>query len=231
MIFLGGGGNEINGVTFSAANKTKVLVTHSKRFWEVAEDDITFTEEDADGLLLPQIYALVISPNVLDFKIKRILVDPGSSANITQWRVLEQAKLTRSIISATKLLAGFNIASVTTRGEILLPTNAEGVIKTTLFEVVDSDMDYNIILGRPWIHEMKVVLSTYHQLLKFPTPEGVKQIRGDQPAAREMNTISVSRSKEERMQQYVVNVQALFTRFREWSITHIRGKKMRKQTR
>lgn len=225
------GGNEINGVTFSAANKTKVLVTHSKRFWEVAEDDITFTEEDADGLLLPQIYALVISPNVLDFKIKRILVDPGSSANITQWRVLEQAKLTRSIISATKLLAGFNIASVTTRGEILLPTNAEGVIKTTLFEVVDSDMDYNIILGRPWIHEMKVVLSTYHQLLKFPTPEGVKQIRGDQPAAREMNTISVSRSKEERMQQYVVNVQALFARFREWSITHIRGKKMRKQTR
>ncbi|XP_019233689.1 PREDICTED: uncharacterized protein LOC109214249, partial [Nicotiana attenuata] len=82
-------------------------------------------------------------------------MDPGSSANIIQWRVLEQAKLTGSIIPATKLLAGFNLASVTTRGEILLPTNAEGVMKTTLFEVVDGDMGYNIILRRPWLHEMR----------------------------------------------------------------------------
>ncbi|XP_070032590.1 uncharacterized protein [Nicotiana tomentosiformis] len=95
MIF---GGNEINGVTFSAAKKMKVSITHSKR---LREDDITFTEEDADGLLLPHNDALVISLNVLDFKIKRILVDPGSSANIVQWRVLEQVKLTGSIIPAT----------------------------------------------------------------------------------------------------------------------------------
>ncbi|XP_019226712.1 PREDICTED: uncharacterized protein LOC109208126 [Nicotiana attenuata] len=99
---------------------------------------------------------------------------PGSSANIVQWRVLEQAKLTGSIISAMKLLARFNLANVTTRVEILLPTNAEGVMKTTLFDVVDGDMGYNIILGRPWLHEMKAVPSTYHQLLKFPTTEGIK---------------------------------------------------------
>ncbi|XP_070025740.1 uncharacterized protein [Nicotiana sylvestris] len=119
----------------------------------------------------------------------------GSSANIIQWRVLEQAKLTGSIIPDTKLLAGFSLASVTTRREILLPTNAEGVMKTTLFEVVDDYMGYSIILGRPWLHEIKAVPSTYHQLLKFPTPEEIKQIRGDQPAAREMNAILVSNSK------------------------------------
>nr|XP_009786308.1 PREDICTED: uncharacterized protein LOC104234440 [Nicotiana sylvestris] len=121
--------------------------------------------------------------------------DNGSSATIIQWRVLEKAKLIGSIIPATKLLVGFNLASVTTREEILLPTNAEVVINPTLFEVVDGDMVYNIILGRPWLHEMKALPSTYHQLLKFPTPEGIKQIRGNQPAAREMNAISVSSSK------------------------------------
>ncbi|XP_019240314.1 PREDICTED: uncharacterized protein LOC109220305 [Nicotiana attenuata] len=73
-------GNEINSVTFSAAKKTKVLVTYSKRLREVAEDDIAFTEEDADEFLLPHNNALVISLNVLDFKIKRVLVEPGSSA-------------------------------------------------------------------------------------------------------------------------------------------------------
>ncbi|XP_070054366.1 uncharacterized protein [Nicotiana tomentosiformis] len=132
---------------------------------------------------------------MLDFKIKCVLVDPGSLPNIIQWRVLEQAKLTGSIIPTTKLLAGYNLASVMTRGDILLLTNAEGVMKTTLFEVVDGDMGYNIILGRPWLHEMKAIPSTYHQLLKFPTPEGMKQIIGDQPTAREMNAISVSSSK------------------------------------
>ncbi|XP_070043129.1 uncharacterized protein [Nicotiana tomentosiformis] len=145
MIFRG---NDINGVTFSAATKTK-----------------------------------------------RVLVDPGSSTNIIQQRVLEQAKKTGRIIPATKLLVGFNLASVATRGEILLPTNAEGVMKTTLFKVVDGDTCYNIILGRPWLHEMKVIPSTYHKLLKFPTPEGIKHIKGDQSAAREINAISVSNSK------------------------------------
>ncbi|XP_070039499.1 uncharacterized protein [Nicotiana tomentosiformis] len=194
MIFWG---DEINGVTFSTARKTKVSITHSKRH---REDDITFTKEDVDGLQLPHNDALVTSLNVLDFKIKHVLVDPGSSANIIQWRVLEQEKLIGSIILATKLLTGFNLASVMTRGEILLHTNAEGVMKTTLFVVVDGDMGYNIILGSPWLHEMKVVPLTYHQLLKFPTPEGIKQIRGDQPIAREMNAISISSSKgKERM--------------------------------
>ncbi|XP_075098816.1 uncharacterized protein LOC142175734 [Nicotiana tabacum] len=163
------GGNDINEVTFFATKKTKVSITHSKRLRKVAEDDITFTEEDTDRLLLPHNDAL---------------------------RVLEQAKIIRSIISATKLIAEFNLASVTTREEILLPTNAEGVMEITLFEVVDGDMGYNIILGRTWLHEMKVVPSTYHQLLRFPMPEEVKQIRGDQLAAREMNAISISSSKE-----------------------------------
>ncbi|XP_070049267.1 uncharacterized protein [Nicotiana tomentosiformis] len=192
MIFRG---NKINGVLFLAVKKIKVLVTHSKRLREVVEDDIIFPKEDADGLLLPHNDALVISLNVLDFKIKHVLVDPRSSANIIQWRVLEQAKLTGSIILATKLLSGFNLANVTTQREILLPTNADRVMKMTLLEVVDGDMGYNIILRRPWLHEIKVVLSTYHRLLKFPNLEGVKQIRGDQPAAKEMNAISVSSSK------------------------------------
>ncbi|XP_070035130.1 uncharacterized protein [Nicotiana tomentosiformis] len=109
-------GNEINSVTFSATKKTKLSVTYSKRLWEVSEDDITFTEEDADGLLLPHNDALVFSLKVLDFKIKRVLVDPGSSANVIQWRVLELASLTGSITLLTKLLTGFNLASVTTGG-------------------------------------------------------------------------------------------------------------------
>ncbi|XP_070014191.1 uncharacterized protein [Nicotiana sylvestris] len=128
-----------------------------------------------------------------------MLVDPGCSANIIQWRVLEQAKLTRNIVPRTKLLVGFNLTSVMTQGEILLPKHAEGITKTTLFEVVDGDMGYNMILGRPWIHEMQVVPSTYPQLLKFPLLKGIKLIKGDQPTVREMNAVTISSSKGKEM--------------------------------
>ncbi|XP_019258194.1 PREDICTED: uncharacterized protein LOC109236466 [Nicotiana attenuata] len=137
MIF---GGTRSTGLHFLWQKKKKVSVTHSKRLREVAECDITFTKEDDDGPLLLHNDALVIFLNVLYFKIKHVLVDPGSSAYIIQWKVFEQAKLTESIIPATKVLVGFNLASVTIWGEILLPTNAEGLMKTTLFEVVDGDM-------------------------------------------------------------------------------------------
>ncbi|XP_070017681.1 uncharacterized protein [Nicotiana sylvestris] len=81
MIFRG---DKVNKVTFSTAKKTKISVTHGKRIREVSNDDITFTEEDVDGVLLPDNDALIISLNVLDFKIKRVLVNPGCLANIIQ---------------------------------------------------------------------------------------------------------------------------------------------------
>ncbi|XP_016453985.1 uncharacterized protein LOC107778276 [Nicotiana tabacum] len=141
MIF---GGVKVNMMIFSATKKMKISVTHGKRIQEAPKDDeITFTEEDVGGLILLHNNTLVISVNVLDFKIKRVLVDPGSSTNIIQLRVLEQAKMIECIVLAIKLLSGFNLTSVTTRREIVLPTYAEGVTKSTLFEVVNGDMTYN----------------------------------------------------------------------------------------
>lgn len=62
-------------------------------------------------------------------------VDPSSSANIIQLRVLEQVKLADNIVSAIKFLVGFNLTSVTTREKIVLPTYTEGVIKFTLLKL------------------------------------------------------------------------------------------------
>ncbi|XP_016469658.1 uncharacterized protein LOC107792000 [Nicotiana tabacum] len=147
MIF---GGEEVNGMIFSAAKKIKISITHGKRIRETLEDgEITFTDEDVNGLLLLHNDALVISLNILDFKIKRVLADLEISTNIIHWRVLEQAKLTGNILPAIKLLAGFNLISVTPREEILLPMHSEGITKTTLFDVVNGNMGYNLILGRP----------------------------------------------------------------------------------
>ncbi|XP_057770961.1 uncharacterized protein LOC130990749 [Salvia miltiorrhiza] len=71
------------------------------------------------------------------------------------------------IIRKMTVLVGFSGEQKTTLGEIELPVYAEGVNLCTRFLVVDSPSAYNVILGRPWIHEMGAVPSTYHQVLRL----------------------------------------------------------------
>ncbi|XP_019258411.1 PREDICTED: uncharacterized protein LOC109236671 [Nicotiana attenuata] len=49
-------------------------------------------------------------------------------------------------------------------------------------------MAYNIILGRLWIHDMGVVPSILHQVIKFPSQWRIHQIRRDQQTARKTST-------------------------------------------
>ena len=59
-------------------------------------------------------------------------------------------------------------AEIHFRGITLL-VYAAGVNLHITFFVLDSPSVYNVILGRPWIHEMRVVLSTFHQVIRFST--------------------------------------------------------------
>ena len=72
-----------------------------------------------------------------------------------------------------------------TIGEISLMTFAAGINALVKFQVMDCPTTYNALLGRPWIHQMKAVPSTLHQSIKFSTPWGVREIKGDQRMARE----------------------------------------------
>ncbi|XP_059309558.1 uncharacterized protein LOC132060574 [Lycium ferocissimum] len=145
--------------------RTKIFITREKR---IRNDDpdgpISFSDEDMEG----------------------------SSANIIRWRVIEQLGLLDQIVPAIRVLNGFNMACETTKGEITLPINTAGTTQQTKFYVIEGDMGYNALLGRPWIHLMKAVPSTMHQALKFPTPEGIKTIHGEQQAAKKMFAVEES---------------------------------------
>ncbi|XP_059310228.1 uncharacterized protein LOC132061418 [Lycium ferocissimum] len=179
--------------------RTKISIIGEKRTRDhLPGGSISFDDGDAEGIIQPHNDLCGNFVLIFKTKVKRILIDPGSSANIIRWRVVEQLGLLDRIVPATRVLSGFNMASETTKGEISLPVNIEAAIQQTLFYVIEGDMKYNALLGRPWIHSMRAVPSTLHQLLKFPTLEGVKTIRGEQPAAKEMFAVeeSVPRPKE-----------------------------------
>ncbi|XP_070019373.1 uncharacterized protein [Nicotiana sylvestris] len=179
------GGEDINGVTYTAANKvSKVTITYGKRVRHVLEEErIMFDDADADDILSPHNVALVISLLVHD--------------TLILLRVLRVMQAEDKLIPKAHTLSGFDNSSVVTKGEVILTTFAEGVVKDIKFQVVDMEMAYNMILGRPWIHEMDFVPSTLHQVIKFPSPWGICQIRGDQHTSRSINSVADSSTGNE----------------------------------
>ncbi|XP_074356281.1 uncharacterized protein LOC141695980 [Apium graveolens] len=128
---------------------------------------------------------LVISLPIGNCLIKRILVDNGSASNIMMLNTLQQMGLLEADIEKRyTTLVGFSGEMKRTIGEIHLPTYAGGINLLQKFLVIDAGSTYNIILGRSWIHDMRAIPSTVHQVIKFPTPWGTQQIRCDQVMAR-----------------------------------------------
>lgn len=86
-------------------------------------------------------------------------------------------------------LVGFVGTKVYPFGTVMLPMTVgdylQQITKNVTFLVVDFSSAYNSILGQPTFNSWKVVTSTYHMMIKFPTKYGVGEVRGNQVAARE----------------------------------------------
>nr|XP_016513557.1 PREDICTED: uncharacterized protein LOC107830499 [Nicotiana tabacum] len=180
-----GGGDDmvINHVKFTTTHKLKQIVAHER--YDDLEDNIIFDKLDTDGLSFPHYDALVITLRIADTYVKRIMVDDGSGACIVHPRVLMQMRLEDKIILCYITLTGFNNALERTSGEIVLPVLAGGVFLETTFRIMNQETAYNAIIGRPWMHAMLAVPSSFYQVIKFPTAWGIFSIRGEPRTAQE----------------------------------------------
>ncbi|KAL5560386.1 hypothetical protein UlMin_036597 [Ulmus minor] len=186
------GGSEISGISYSAARRhARVFVNRETcssqpPVGDYTDQVISFVDNEATTLINLHHDALVISLLVANCKIKRILVDNGSSTNVLFLNALQEMKIDESNIRrCTTVLVGFNGEQKFTIGDIALPVYAGGINLNVNFTVLDSPSAYNMILGRPWIHKMRAVPSTFHQVIRFPTKWGIKEIRGEQSISRE----------------------------------------------
>ncbi|XP_038715058.1 uncharacterized protein LOC120008756 [Tripterygium wilfordii] len=184
------GGSEISGISHSAIKRNarkavNPILQSTEPVTPWSGQIISFIDNEATQLLNPHHDALVISILVANYTIKRVLVDNGSSTNVLFLSCLKAMEIDEShIVGRSTILLGFNEEQVYNLGEIALPVYTEGINLNTNFMVLNSASPYNIILGRSWIHEMKAIPSTYHQLIRFPTKWGVKEIRGEQHVSR-----------------------------------------------
>ncbi|XP_059290705.1 uncharacterized protein LOC132044233 [Lycium ferocissimum] len=100
--------------------RKKVSITQEKKTRDyILEGSISFNDEDAEGIIQPQNDALVISVLINKSQVKRILINPGSSANVIHWKVVEQLGLLDQIVLAARVLNGFNMSCELQKGKSL----------------------------------------------------------------------------------------------------------------
>ena len=124
------------------------------------------------------------------FNTKRILVDNGSFADIIYLPTFQQLKLNpRRLRPFDSPLVSFSGDRVYPRGIVtLIVTVGTYLVQLTRqldFLVVDFPSSYNVIIGQPTLNKWKAATSTYCLKVKFPTDNGVGEVKGDQVLARE----------------------------------------------
>ncbi|KAL0358271.1 UNVERIFIED_CONTAM: hypothetical protein Sangu_0676500 [Sesamum angustifolium] len=65
------------------------------------------------------------------------------------------------------MIQGFNQGGQRAVGIIRMQLTMEDMVSSALFHIIDAKTSYNMLLGRPWLHENAVVPSTWHQCFKY----------------------------------------------------------------
>jgi hypothetical protein len=132
---------------------------------------------------------VIVTALIDDHRIRRVLLDGGSSSKMTYEHCFEQLveEAQAKLVSASDPLVGFTGESVYPKGQITLPVTVgtfplQRTVEMT-FLVVKASSPHNIIIGRPGMCALGGVVSTIHAALKFPIPEGVGTIYADKQCA------------------------------------------------
>lgn len=117
---------------------------------------------------LPARLAFLIQVKSLNKTVHRTIIDEGASTCIMSmscWKTLGSPTLSRS----ATMLKAFDGRTYTPYGILNnLKVELEGKTIEIDVEVIDGNLDYNILLGRPWIYAMAAVVSTYFRKIAFP---------------------------------------------------------------
>ena len=160
----------------TATVKAKVNVIHAEGGHEETkpiDGPISFPHVNLNRIIVPHYDALVLTLCINGFNVYRVLVDPGNAADLLQLSAFKQMKLSLGVLnSAGRILFGFNGSTTVTLGDVALPVRARLVTQQVLFSIVEDLGPYNAKMGWAWMHSMKAIPSTYHQMVSCLTSIG-----------------------------------------------------------
>jgi hypothetical protein len=163
-----------------------------------SEHPITFTQADQWlNFDHPGKYPHLVDPVIRESRVKKVLVDGGSSINVTfPWTLLGLGVALKELHESDTPF--FSI--VTTEGEYPLGHIYMSVTFGTpdnyrteflRFEVASFDCGYNAIIGRPGLGKFMVIPHYTYMILKMPEPQGIITVRADFQGAAECFRVAI----------------------------------------
>jgi len=129
---------------------------------------IVFAEEEIPVEGRGHNKALHVSVRCMDHVVAKVLIDNGSSLNVMPKTTLEKLPFNASRLKPSSMVVrAFDGSRREVIGEIDIPIQIGPHTCNVVFQVMDINLAYNCLLGRPRIHALGVVPSTLHQKLKF----------------------------------------------------------------
>lgn len=139
---------------------------HVNRAFLESANSMTFTHKDMK-VAYPDHKRSLYLEACNDVHIRKALVDMGSSVNVITLAILTVARIPQKRVTKMEIqISCFGNSTETSIGCIMLDLRVGPIHTQTRFHVLDIDVRYDVLLGRPWLNKHKLICSTYHQCVK-----------------------------------------------------------------
>ena len=146
---------------------------------------LSFLNEDKIRTIQPHNDALVVTLRIWGYDVKKVLIDQGSGAEIMYLDLYKELSLKPENLTAyNSHLISFDGKVVIPRSQIRMPMQASSEVVKVDFIVMDAYSPYTTIVARPWLHTLRVVSSTLHFKVKYPSEEHIEELVRSQFKAR-----------------------------------------------
>jgi len=116
---------------------------------------------------------LFIQAKVDEISINKVLVDGGAAVNLMPESLLKKIdKTDKELKPHNVVLSNYEGKAGHSFGALKVSLTVGAVVRPTLFMVVPSKVNFNLLLGREWIHGIGVVPSSMHQRIALWRDDG-----------------------------------------------------------
>eukprot|EP00256_Glycine_max_P062132 XP_014631525.1 uncharacterized protein LOC106798860 [Glycine max] len=145
------------------------------------EEQLAYFEKP-DFRMKSHLKPLFIRAKVENVGINKVLIDGGAAINLMPRSMLYKIGKHDTDLSAHNIvLSNYEGKTGYSLGAIQVDVAVGSIVRPTLFLVIQSKANFNLLLGREWIHGVGAVPSTLHQKLIIWREDGiVENIEADQ---------------------------------------------------
>jgi hypothetical protein len=130
---------------------------------------------------------LVTAPTIANIRIHHMLIDGGAVLSVISYAAFKHLQIPESKLAPSRPFSRVGQNLVYPVGTISLPvtfgTEVNFRMENVQFEVVEVNLPFNAIIGRPALYRFMAVAHYGYLVLKMPSPAGVLTVLGDRTAA------------------------------------------------